>query len=391
MILLSQESLNIVNKKIESNFDKISEYISLHYNSHNSHNSHVQDIKDIKDKDINDFLKTPVISVKLELEDNKDDNKDKFTSFLTLLKNNNYKGIVVSNLNKINNLNIHVTQFLDTFLFDFNDPNILKVDENINILDAIQNLNFVYNMKKNNKVNLYFSYYTDKNKQRQQELEKCLEINLSNPLFSKIIIIDESENKEFNKTIKTIIDKYQIKIPIFIINTKNRYKFCDFFNTANKYFTKDSDINILINSDIILGKGFNDIKLSENQIICLSRYNINKDHTISVDIGGGSHDCWIWKGKIKGGDDKSIGNFYTGKFLCDGVLANQLYDKGYSLKNPLKGLFIYHYHISEVRHYLNFKEGDYVDGLRMGIKFSENNNKFCGGDLYYDGCGFVCN
>lgn len=391
MILLSEESLNIINiidKNINTNFDKILEYLSLHYQNLKTP-VNFNDLDHIDHIDnIDNFLENPILYIYTENTENIE-NIDKYISFINLLKTNHYKGLLLSNINlNINDFDkrIHIINFMDNFILDFNEKSIIKVKENINILDTIQNLN--YFIKNKNKINLYFSYYTDKNKERQQEIDKCLEINLSNPLFNKIIIIDESENSNI---IKTLIDKYEIKIPIFIINTKNRYKFCDYFNISNTYFTKESDINILINSDIILSRGFNEINLSENQMICLSRYNINKNNTISMDVGGGSHDCWIWKGKIKGGDDKSIGNFYTGKFLCDGVLANQLYNKGYLLKNPCKGLIIYHYHVSEIRHYLNFKEGDYVDGLRMGIKFSNNNNKFCNGDLYYDGCGFVCN
>jgi exopolysaccharide biosynthesis protein len=71
-----------------------------------------------------------------------------------------------------------------------------------------------------------------------------------------------------------------------------------------------------------------------------------------------------------------------GKYLCDGVLANQLYNIGYLLKNPVYGLMVYHYHISNIRNYSGY---DMIRGQRVGIKFSENNNIYRENDVYDDG------
>jgi hypothetical protein len=142
-------------------------------------------------------------------------------------------------------------------------------------------------------------------------------------------------------------------------------------------------LNILINSDIIIGKGFEILNLNINNFICLSRYDIEKDGDIRINVGGGSHDCWIWRGYMLN-NLYITGNFYMGKFLCDGVLANQMYNTGYLLKNPVYGLIIYHYHTSNVRNY-SYNIDDMIRGQRRGIKFSENNNLYIDSDVYDDG------
>ena len=213
---------------------------------------------------------------------------------------------------------------------------------------------------------LYTSYYKDE--ARQNELDTCLFYNLTNPIFRKIIIFNESgELPENVKNVKNVQN----------VPTATRLMFSDFFLYANTI--DQDDIHILINSDIIIGKGINTIQLDHNQAMCVSRRELQKDGSSSIEVGGGSHDAWIWRGKMKEG----LGNFYMGKMLCDGVLANQLVEAGYQLKNPAKGLIIYHYHLTQIR---NYGWHDSICGIRRGIKMTDHDNVFSDLDLYEDGC-----
>lgn len=216
-------------------------------------------------------------------------------------------------------------------------------------------------------IHLYIPHYRDKNVDRNRENEMCIRLNVSNKLFNKIYILSECD-QELN---------FIEKSDRVIIIRSSRPKFIDIFQYSNTQ-TDDQTINILINTDIVVGESFDSIYLNRNQMICLSRYDVMSDCSYKVNVGGGSHDCWIWKGKIKG----LVGDFYMGKMLCDGVLANQLAYSNYVLKNPVYDMKIYHVHLTNIR---NYDWSDMIHGHRAGINFSKNDGQFSGVDLYWDG------
>lgn len=392
MIDLSLESLKIINYSMfkclemtKNTYHKVLSYLSLHFDntflynitldknedhslalSYNKSNKVYCLSFDEIENEIENIKKSPLISISNSMP------QECIKKICDLLSLENYDGIIVSNC-------VNITY--DKFFFNafIKDPlkKITIIENDTNIISTIRSINFT-NRQKN--INLYFSYYNDKNEIRQKELNACLETNILNPIFKKIIIVNENGDYNF---IQDTINKYKnlIKTKILIIDSNYRYKFKDFFNLANTFISKKEDINILINSDIIIGKGFSNLKLEDEQLICLSRYDISNDNNLNILVGGGSHDCWIWKGEIR---DDNIGDFYMGKYLCDGVLANQLYNKGYSLKNPIYGMFIYHYHLSNIRNYSIYSSDDTVWGYRKGIFFSENDNIFLN-SVYDDG------
>ena len=217
-------------------------------------------------------------------------------------------------------------------------------------------------------INLYIPHYRDKNDNRNKENELCIQLNISNKLFNKIYLLSECD-QDLN-----FIEKSE---RITIIKSP-RSKFIDIFTYSNTQTNNDT-INILINTDIVIGESFDNIQLDSKQMICLSRYDVMSDCSYKVNVGGGSHDCWIWSGKIV----ETVGNFYMGKMLCDGVLANQLASAGYTLKNPMLDMKVYHVHLTNVR---NYNWVNAIRGRRSGINFSKNDGQFDGKDLYCDGC-----
>ena len=221
--------------------------------------------------------------------------------------------------------------------------------------------------KDQKKMTLITPYYIDTNPDRMKEIDLALKLNTMNRLFQKIVIINES-----NKTFDFKDDR------IVVVNVDKRYTFNDFFLYSNQT-TNDDTINILINADIVIGEQFDSISLAEKQAICLSRYEILPDNRYEIQIGGGSHDCWMWRGKIT----DTIGHFCMGKQHCDGILANELHMNGYILKNPVHDVKIYHLHISNVRNYTY--QHDMVYGQRRGVKFTKNDNVYTLDDTYNDG------
>ena len=86
-------------------------------------------------------------------------------------------------------------------------------------------------------VNLYTSFYQDKDAKRQKELLYCLNKNIENPLIDNIFLIVEGE----------------VKLPksdkLVIVNA-NRPTYRNFFDLVNDTVTSVNDISIIANTDI---------------------------------------------------------------------------------------------------------------------------------------------
>jgi len=213
------------------------------------------------------------------------------------------------------------------------------------------------NIDQNNKINLTVGYYKNDNILRSAEIDLCLKLNCINQLFNKIIIV--------NETMIDIpfIDKNDNRI--IIINNPNRLTYKDFFNYSNQY-TSENTINILINSDIVIGGNFYLLyeNMQLNELYFLTRYDINKYGQISLCHLLGC-DTWIWKNCI----NCNVGNYYLGKPYCDFKLAYELYKIGYTIKNPSLTLKTYHIHNINIR---NYNDSEKINGDKfLKIKHSE--------------------
>jgi hypothetical protein len=189
-------------------------------------------------------------------------------------------------------------------------------------------------------INLYYNYYVDKLKERNEELNYCLNKNINNYHIDNIYVMLENKDLEEYKS----LFKKQKKIKTIIIEDRPTYKtFFDYCNTV----TKNDDINIIINSDCFL-----DVKdtitlnkLNNNIFLCLSRWNIESLIPFKVNDKGiwyGSQDCWIWRGYVK--DIK--GNYKLGIKGCDNSIANQIKNTGYETINCPHDIKVYHYHFT---------------------------------------------
>jgi len=134
-------------------------------------------------------------------------------------------------------------------------------------------------------VNLYTSFYQDKDPKRQKELLYCLTKNIENPLIDNIFLIVEGE----------------VKLPIngkLIIIEANRPTYRNFFDLINDTVTSPNDISILSNADIYFNDTLQLIDLREKQCIALSRWDKRKDG-LRLHNERYSQDTWIFKGKIR--------------------------------------------------------------------------------------------
>jgi hypothetical protein len=194
-------------------------------------------------------------------------------------------------------------------------------------------------------VNLFTSYYTDRNEERNKEIISCIENNLKCKIESFTILYDNN------------IDKNNLhsrigfpKIEEVVVGGKPSFN--DFFALS-----KDG-INIFTNSDIyITDEEVSKIKIfiehlsnKEKTCLALSRWDVHHDGSSTHFDRADSQDTWIFFGKI---DFRTKYEFGMGVAGCDNVLAHQLNEYGYRVLNPSKQLKTFHLHLSGVRNYLD--------------------------------------
>ena len=242
------------------------------------------------------------------------------------------------------------------------DYDLLNIENKLN--------NIISNYKSNNNelfnIHLIIPYYKNI---RSNEIDLCLKLNCSNKLLNKIIIINETmiDIPFINKTDERII----------IINNPNRLTYKDFFNYSNQ-FTSENSINILINSDIVIGENFCLLyeKIKSNELYFLTRYDIDRYTQISLCNLLGC-DTWIWRNKI----DHDVGNYFLGKPYCDFKLSYEFYNIGYKIKNPSLTLKTYHIHNIDIR---NHSDSDKIKGNHyLKIKHSELDSEFSENDYIF--------
>ena len=183
-------------------------------------------------------------------------------------------------------------------------------------------------------VNLYTSYYQDKDAKRQKELLYCLNKNIENPLIDNIFLIVEGD----------------VKLPksdkLIIVNG-NRPTYRNFFDLVNDTVTSVNDISIIANTDIYFNETLASLDIHERQCIALSRWDKKKDG-LKLHNERFSQDSWIFKGKLR---NVRFCDFYLGIPGCDNRIAYELNRAGYRMFNPATKIQSIHYHQSDLHNY----------------------------------------
>jgi len=183
-------------------------------------------------------------------------------------------------------------------------------------------------------VNLYTSFYQDKDAKRQKELLYCLNQNIQNPLIANIFLIVEGE----------------VKLPVsdkLVIVNSGRPTYRNFFDLVNDTVRSANDISIIANSDIYFNETLAIIDIHERQCIALSRWDKKKDG-LRLHNERFSQDSWIFKGKLR---NVRFCDFYLGIPGCDNRIAYELNRAGYRMFNPATKIQSIHYHQSDLHNY----------------------------------------
>lgn len=195
------------------------------------------------------------------------------------------------------------------------------------------------------------SYYTDKNAERQEEIDVCLIGNMANSEIEKVIVLC---SKKDLPSLKKVIKGNSKRVKIVEFNKRPTYN--DFFKITADY---PDHINAIANSDIIMNepstKTIKEFNWKSNYCFALSRWDLIKNDQGEINFPEAklfdrpdSQDTWIVVGSVP---QISGADFTMGVVGCDNVIAHLLQVSGYSVHNPSRNVITFHYHISNVRNY----------------------------------------
>lgn len=215
------------------------------------------------------------------------------------------------------------------------------------------------------KVNLYWDCFMRGEPDRQEELIQTFLINSSNILFDRIICY---YSKGYQDSIhkldlfREIQETYPNKIFLEEVVTTHA-KYSDLFMLSNK-FSKDYDINIIANNDIIFDNWDRE-KLNRylrpHYFFTLSRLEIlekisgiysleemKNNAKISPEsaLTPHSQDVWVWRGIM----NPIFGHFPKGNnWGCDEVINYEAFKAGFFTCNPSILFKTYHNHVTGIR------------------------------------------
>lgn len=205
-----------------------------------------------------------------------------------------------------------------------------------------------------------YNYYLDPVPARNAELQLCMKKLGENSLIQEFHII-HSGNDSFVPHRSLFSGK-----TLFEYLCEDRPTFRKLFELANKV-VKPEDITIFINSDCYISdEGIKLIidNLADGMVYCLSRWDLTPSGNLVAYHLPYSQDAWIFKGQIK---LPKVCNFLIGAPGCDNRLASELYNIGYTLKNPAEDVILVHVHNSNIRRRLGLVGCPYRDIEITGV------------------------
>jgi hypothetical protein len=211
------------------------------------------------------------------------------------------------------------------------------------------------------KINLYTTYYPEKNEIRLKELQTCLNYNINNSAITTLIVWNEGGDLN-------AFDSPKLKI----ISIKERPTYQDFINHINQN-GKDQDIHIIANTDIYFDTDIavlHQLNL-DNTCLALSRWDTTETKNPKLYNHNDSQDIWIFKGPIH--QDLNA-DFPLGVPRCDNRLMYELEKAGYSVLNP--AFSIKSYHIHKGQRALVYTEDDNVYKIPPPYRYTYPHNLF---------------
>lgn len=192
---------------------------------------------------------------------------------------------------------------------------------------------------------LYTQYYRARTPERQAELDHCLRTNLQHPQLDQAVVLREPDAPELPG---------DARMPVQVIEEAERLTYAAWMRLLQQ---ETEAIGILINSDIALGQGWEQLQQVLNtpeSVLALSRYNPSAN-------GGAprlnkfphwTQDTWALRSDAPITDSLLYASgFPIGYPGCDNRIAYVLWSHGLAVKNPCYALETLHHQADELRHY----------------------------------------
>src|SRR6266849_2411104 len=177
---------------------------------------------------------------------------------------------------------------------------------------------------------LMTGFYWDPDAVRRGELLDCLRRNAENDWIKEIRVFMEDAVAPEMLTSQAALDSNKIRL----IAHGQRATYRDLFDYANQHLAGDTVI--IANADI-----FFDHTLSlldgydlSGKLLCLSRWNVRADGSVSFFEHPGSQDAWIFKAPIR----EFRCDFQLGVPACDNCLAWEADQAGLQVINPARSV-----------------------------------------------------
>ena len=199
-------------------------------------------------------------------------------------------------------------------------------------------------------ITLIQQYYIDKDKDRSNEIKRCLNFNVNNNSITKIILLNERIYTEDELGVKSN------KIEQVVINSRLTYL------KAFEYAKKNlSGYIVLSNTDIFFDKTIKNVNCADltggkKGIFCQLRYEFINPFILSECLTNSlrpdSQDAWIWHSSLDlPKNANKILDMNLGEAGCDNKLIYLLSLLGLECYNEPERIRCYHYHITGVRNY----------------------------------------
>ena len=165
-------------------------------------------------------------------------------------------------------------------------------------------------------INLFTMVYAAHTKDRQKELDECIERNEANEFIDRFIKI------------------------------KSMATYDQIFQLTRQF---PNDINIIANSDIWFDDSIERFReLNRLEVYALSRYDIEEGKA-KLFYRADSQDVWAFRGAMHG----VSAPYSQGRPGCDNNIAWRFKEAGFKVLNPAKSIYTYHIHKSNHRSSVN--------------------------------------
>lgn len=190
---------------------------------------------------------------------------------------------------------------------------------------------------------LLTSLYHEADGRRREELHECLRRNIAAEQLDEIHVF--TEDAHVAEELQSHAEFTVVKVHLIAHGRRVTYQ--DLFAYANQQLIGRGVI--IANADIFFDDTLarlNDYELT-GKLLCLSRWDVHADGSVSLFEHPSSQDAWIFKAPIPSFNC----DFHLGLLGCDNRLAWEAEQAGLKLSNPSRTLRATHLHVSQVRHY----------------------------------------